>query len=247
MNGSDEVSNFKVAKENVNKMYVDAGFYTFELDEHGYAVNLVPTGLYWLTSNDDFYADIDLSDIHIGDRDVAEDVVVVDIRNDKGDVDTIEEFVDFVNNNFNDMAAEVKIAYTLNGSGDVNVIYVLDNTDVDWEVTVAATKTIEYSADNKIEYTTNFGTINGTAVQSVMANKYSDEVTLYVSRSTAYAGPIVAVDYQIDGTGATLTAYSAPVDDESTTVAVTIPVSGSCEIVVTGVRGVEGTTATPIE
>ena len=130
VNGSSDAEDFKVRDDDYSDFVtIAAGFYNFKLDADGYAYDLVRADFFTVDSTA-FWADSDASDITITyngkDYNVdPETVVVADTRDEKDDVDTIDELVDLMRGDYSDPRG-VQLACTYSGN-DVTVIYVVNS------------------------------------------------------------------------------------------------------------------------
>ena len=224
LNGAAEPESFYVDSDLADEVFnITKGFYEYTLDaETGYVVELTKTTKYEITTNSQVTGDIDNSDIYIDEHPVSENVAIADIREDKDDVWTIEELADFMRGDYN-WGEVCDIVYFVD-DGEVTVIYVVDEDEVNW--TVKAISTVESA-----EYTAK---VNGET--SDVVDAYDSTVTVTLSREEAFKNAYIKVTYNTDGE----TDQVAYVEVEANTdksFDFKVKVAGNTTITVTNVEG----------
>lgn len=227
VNGSSDAEDFKVRDDDYSDFVtIAAGFYNFKLDADGYAYDLVRADFFTVDSTA-FWADSDASDITITyngkDYNVdPETVVVADTRDEKDDVDTIDELVDLMRGDYSDPRG-VQLACTYSGN-DVTVIYVVNSN--------------YYVADVDLADATGL-----TAIATVTPERYSPwyngsqelTVTLTATGDSTFTDGTYVFTYTVNG-GAAQTA-TVKVDNNNADTAVqfkvNVPGNANANIVIT--------------
>ena len=231
-NGMELEDGFRVA-DTLPASYTP-GFYAFKMDAVKlYVTSLEPVDTFDVSTNDDFDADGDASDITLKDYPLAEDCVIADIREDNEEYMTFTELAHFLKDDFHNENAQ--LVFTVEDK-EVTVIYVVDANS--YTVDVIALNETE-AAEKGYNYLTGFKLVNDTVTVGAWNTSEKENISFTTTAKMDFTKANLYVS--VNGEVEEYTADEIELSDDQMTATIEVTITDpSADIVIYGYKVIGG-------